>query len=85
MEILRIDGDLVFLLFHASEAAEVGETFQIIEKPDNAKGIVVQIVSNDSHQYPGIEQELIQIILENRLSTTNSPLNQELGLAKYAI
>jgi hypothetical protein len=82
MEILRIDGDLVFLLFHASEAAEVGETFQIIEKPDNAKGIVVQIVSNDSHQYPGIEQELIQIILENRLSTTNSPLNQELGLGE---
>jgi hypothetical protein len=82
MEILRINGDTVFLLFHASEAAEVGEQFQITEHSDHPKGIVVQVISNDSHEYPGIDQELIQTILENRLSPSNRILNREVGLAE---
>ncbi len=82
MEILKIIDDTVYLLFHSSEAAEVGEQVQITERSDSSKGILVQIVSNDSHQYPGIEQELIQMILENRLSVTNSPVDRELGLTE---
>jgi hypothetical protein len=80
MEILRLSGDTVYLLFHASEAAEVGEQFQIIERSENPKGIVVQIISNDSHEYPGIVQELIQTMLERQLSTTHRIIDREAGL-----
>lgn len=82
MEILRIEGDTVFLLYHASEAAEVGEQFEILEISDNPRGLIVQVISNDSHEYPGIEQELIQRILEQRMAQTQRPLDREAGLGE---
>jgi hypothetical protein len=82
MEILQIKGDTVFLLYHASDAAEVGEQFEILEISDNPRGIIVQVISNDSHEYPGIEQELIQRILEERITPTQRPLDKEAGLGE---
>lgn len=82
MEILQIRGDTVLLLYHASEAADVGEQFEIVETSDNPRGIVVQVISNDSHEYPGIEQELIQRILEEKIAPTQKLLDREVGLGE---
>lgn len=82
MEILKIGGDTVLLLYHASESAEVGEQFEILESSDNPRGLVVQVISNDSHEYFGIEQELIQRILEQRMTHAQRPLDREAGIGE---
>jgi len=79
MEILKIQDDNIFLLFHSAEAAEVGEQFQIIE-PGSNNGIIIQVLSNDSYQYAGIEQELMQSILEQHISETHREIDREIGL-----
>jgi hypothetical protein len=80
MEILQIKNDNVYLLFHSSEAAEVGENFRISLQDAPEQGIIIQVISNDSHEYSGITQELMQRILESRLARTEVMIDRELGL-----
>lgn len=81
MEITSINGDTVLLLYHPAETtAEVGQQYTILELPDRLEGLVVQIISNDSLEYAGIQQEMIQRILEDRLAVTEKVLDLERGL-----
>lgn len=80
MEIASIKGDAVLLLYHPAQAtAEVGQQFQAMELPSKIEGLVIQIISNDSLEYPGIQQEMIQRILEQRAATT-AIVNREQGM-----
>jgi hypothetical protein len=66
-----------------------GEKF-IIRKEDKTlniysqlnEGLVVQVISNDSLEYPGLLQEVIQQILEERAAQTNVVLNREEGMGQ---
>jgi uncharacterized protein len=81
MEITSINGDTVLLLYHPAETtAEVGQQYTILELPDQTEGLVVQIISNDSLEYAGIQQEMIQRILEERMAETERVLDLERGL-----
>lgn len=83
MEIASIKGDTVLLLYHPMEAAaDVGQQFKILELPDKTEGLVVQVISNESLEYAGLQQEMIQQILEQRLSQTDMPLNRERGMGE---
>lgn len=82
MEIASIKGDTVLLLYHPAEAAaEVGQQFALLEVPDRVEGLVVQVISNDSLEYAGLQQEMIQHILEER-ATLNRVLDREEGMGE---
>ena len=67
MEIASIKGDTVLLMYHPAEAAaDVGQQFTILEVPERTEGLVAQVTSNDSLEYPGLQQEMIQRVLEER-------------------
>jgi|SRR5579859_818812 len=83
MEIASIKGDEVILIYHPMEvSAEVGQQFQILETPDRQQGLVIQIISNDSLEYIGLQQEMIQRVLEERLATVLQRLNREIGMGE---
>jgi hypothetical protein len=82
MEIASIKGDTVLLLYHPAEAtADVGQQFSVLEVPDLIEGLVIQVISNDSLEYAGIQQEMIQRILEQR-ATIQRPLDRETGMGE---
>jgi uncharacterized protein len=84
MEIASIKGDNVILMYHPGEAAaEVGQQFMILETPDEEgkeDGLVVQVISNDSLEYPGLQQEMIQHVLEERVEQVTTPVARERGM-----
>ena len=68
MEIASVKGDTALLLYHPSEAAvEVGGTLTVLELPDQTEGLVVQVISNETLAYAGLETEIVQAILEGQL------------------
>ena len=82
MEIASIKGDTVSLLYHPAEsAADVGQQFSILEVPDRTEGLIVQVISNDSLDYMGLQQEMIQHILEQRV-TLDRPVDREVGMGE---
>ena len=82
MEIASIKGDTVLLLYHPAEsAADVGQQFTILEVPDRTEGLVVQVISNDSLEYIGLQQEMIQRILEQR-AVVERLLDREEGMGE---
>lgn len=82
MEIASIKGDTVLLLYHpADTAADVGQQFSVLEVPERTEGLVVQVISNDSLEYMGLQQEMIQHILEQRV-TLQRPLDREQGMGE---
>jgi uncharacterized protein len=82
MEIASIKGDNVLFLYHPAEAtADVGQQFTILEVPDQTEGLVVQVISNDSLEYAGLQQELIQQILEQQ-ATVQRILDREEGMGE---
>ncbi len=83
MEIASIKGDTVLLLYHPGEAAaNVGQQFTIMELPERQHGLVVQIISNESLEYAGLQQEMIQRILEQRVTETIVRLDHESGMGE---
>src|SRR2546422_11551365 len=69
MELASIRGDTVLMLYHPAEAlAEVGQQFTILEVPDQRDGLVIQVIGNESLDYVGLQQEMIQRILEERVA-----------------
>lgn len=67
MEIYKIQDDNVYLIYHSGENVKVGSQYEIIERTDESSqknGILVQVIANDSLDYPGIIQEIIQDSLE---------------------
>jgi hypothetical protein len=83
MEIASIKGDTVLLLYHPSESpADVGQQFTILELPERTEGLVVQVISNDSLEYVGLQQELIQHILEQRIARVERPIDRETGMGE---
>lgn len=83
MEIASIKGDVVLLIYHPSEAAaEVGQQFTLLELPDKNAGLVIQILSNDSLEYVGLQQEMIQHILEEQISQVEFKINREQGMGE---
>jgi len=83
MEILTIKGGNVILMYHpADEVADVGQQFAILERPQKTEGLIVQIISNDSVEYPGLQQEIIQKILEERTARTSIVINREEGMGQ---
>lgn len=83
MEIASIKADNVLLIYHPVEASvEVGRQFKILELPDKTEGLVVQVISNDSLEYIGLQQEIIQRVLEERLATVVTQLNREVGMGE---
>lgn len=82
MEIASIKGDTVSLLYHPAEsAADVGQQFSILEVPGRTEGLIVQVISNDSLDYMGLQQEMIQHILEQRV-TLERPVDREHGMGE---
>lgn len=82
MEIASIKADNVLLLYHPVEAAaDVGQQFVLLEVPDRTEGLVVQVISNDSLEYAGLQQEMIQHILEER-ATLNRAIDREEGMGE---
>lgn len=83
MEIASIKGDIALLIYHPGEAAaDVGQQFTILELPEKLNGLVVQVISNDSLEYVGLQQEMIQHILEERIAKLQVPLNREAGMGE---
>lgn len=82
MEIASIKGDTVLLLYHPAEAtADVGQQLSLLEVPDRSEGLVIQVISNDSLEYAGIQQEMIQRILEQRVAMQRL-LDREEGMGE---
>src|SRR5262249_29758623 len=82
MEIAYIKADVVLLLYHPAEgAADVGQQFSLLEVPDRKEGLVVQVISNDSLEYAGLQQEMIQHILEQRASLQRA-IDREEGMGE---
>ena len=82
MEIASIKGDTVLLLYHPSDsAAEVGQQVSILEMPNRTEGLVAQVISNDSLEYVGLQQEIIQHILEQRVAIQR-PMDRESGMGE---
>lgn len=81
MQIASIKGQDVLLLYHpAEEEVEIGCQF-VIEETESNEGILVQVINNESLEYAGLQQELIQQILEDRFSNERElPLNREYGM-----
>ena len=83
MEIASIKGDVVLLLYHPAEAAaEVGQQFTLLELPEKNTGLVVQVLSNDSLEYVGLQQEMIQHILEQQIAEVEFHINREHGMGE---
>jgi KaiC/GvpD/RAD55 family RecA-like ATPase len=83
MEIFTIKGENVILMYHpADEAADVGQQFAILERPQKTEGLIVQIISNDSVEYPGLQQEIIQKILEERMARLSIEIDREEGMGQ---
>lgn len=83
MEVATIKGDDVLLIYHpVDESAEVGYQFKIVEMTEAQDGLIVQIISNDSLDYVGLQQELIQRILEDRIAETVRHLDREYGIGQ---
>src|SRR5262249_55496896 len=77
-----IKADVVMLLYHPAEAAaDVGQQFSLLEAPDRKEGLVVQVISNDSLEYAGLQQEMIQHILEQRASMQRA-IDREEGMGE---
>ncbi|PMB09052.1 hypothetical protein CEN49_07810 [Fischerella thermalis CCMEE 5273] len=82
MEIYKIQDDNVYLIYHPEETdVNVGSQYIIQERDEThkGKGIIVQVIANESLDYPGIIQELIQDSLEQTFRVKNqmSPLDRE--------
>jgi uncharacterized protein len=83
MEIASIKGDTVLLLYHPAEAAaNVGEQYAVLELPDRTEGLIVQIISSDSLEYAGLQQEMIQNILEERAGSITPIIDNEQGMGE---
>jgi ABC-type uncharacterized transport system ATPase subunit len=84
MELASIRGDTVLMLYHPAEAlAEVGQQFTILEVPDQREGLVIQVISNESLDYVGLQQEMIQRILEERVAQNlQVVLDRERGMGE---
>lgn len=84
MEIAYIKGDTVVLLYHPADvAAEVGQQFTVMEIPEKTEGLVVQVISNESVEYAGLQQEMIQRILEQRVAQrTEALVDRERGMGE---
>lgn len=80
MEILKVQGDEVSLLFSPLDGSvSVGQPF-LISEADGAAGVVVQILSHQTVQYPGLETELLQRTVESQLVRATAVVDRELGL-----
>lgn len=83
MEVASIKGDTALLLYHPAEsAAEVGQQFALLELPEKVNGLVVQIISNDSLEYAGLQQEMIQRILQEMVEESSIVLDYETGMGE---
>ncbi len=81
MEVAWNKGDTVLLLYHpADSAADVGQQFALLEP--SGDGLVAQVISNDTLEYSGLEQELVQRVLEERAARREVPLDRERGMAE---
>ncbi|MFW9876822.1 MAG: helicase HerA domain-containing protein, partial [Candidatus Thorarchaeota archaeon] len=81
MEIASIKGSNVTLLYHSTDTvADVGQQFSIMELPEQTEGLIVQIIRTESVEYPGIQQEMIQDILEQRLAESETMIDHEHGM-----
>lgn len=84
MEISTIKGDEVVLMYYPSgirdERVEVGNQYAITEKADPTSGIVVQVINNDSLDYPGLQQQLMQTILAEQSTSVFEIINRERGM-----
>lgn len=76
MEILSIKADTVTVLFHSTESSAVGESL-ILQEGDG--GLVVQVIGEDSLEYPGLQEELLQRVLEAQVRK-DVPIDGEGGL-----
>ena len=80
MEILKVQGDEVSLLFSPLDGGvSVGQPYLITEA-DGAAGVVVQILSHQTVQYPGLETELLQRTVESQLVRATAVVDREIGL-----
>jgi len=80
MEILKVQGDEVSLLFSPLDGGvSVGQPYLITEASGGA-GVVVQILSHQTVQYPGLETELLQRTVESQLVRATAVVDRELGL-----
>lgn len=82
MELMSIKGDTVELLYHPGEStADVGQQFAVTESDNDVQGLVIQVIANESLEYAGQQQEMIQNILEDRLAeVTDVVIDRENGL-----
>jgi hypothetical protein len=53
-----------------------------LELPERTEGLVVQVISNDSLEYVGLQQELIQHILEQRIARVERSIDRESGMGE---
>lgn len=60
MEVQKISQDTVDILFHPKENLEVGDSIKLIEKGDNKRGIVVQIIELKSVDYQSLLEEQLR-------------------------
>jgi hypothetical protein len=83
MEVASIKGDNILLMYHPAETvADVGQQFAILEVPDSREGLIVQVITNDSLEYPGLQQEMIQHLLEERIANVEIPIDRERGMGE---
>lgn len=76
-------GDTIRFLYHPVDAAaEVGQQFAVLELPNKTEGLVTQVIGNESLEYAGLQQENIQRILEQRITTIEIPVNRERGMGE---
>jgi uncharacterized protein len=81
MEVMSITGDMVLLLHHPDECVDVGEQLLLLERPEEASGLVVQVIGLESLEYQGLEEELLQRVLESRVER-EVPLDGEGGIGE---
>jgi hypothetical protein len=83
MEVVTIKGDEVVIVYHPQdEPAEVGAQFKILQLPEKKHGLIVQVISNDSLEYIGLQQEIIQKVLEEKMTMVARPLDRESGMGQ---
>src|SRR4051794_11247669 len=69
MEVLSIKGHEVSIVFARAERVAVGAHYTLLD--GDGQGLVVQILAIDSLDYAGLEQELLQRLLEQPLAVTS--------------
>ena len=80
MEIASIRGRDVALLYHPAETtAEVGTLFSLTE-PEGGRGLVVQLLENESLSLDGMLLGQVQRLLEDQVFDTQTLLDRESGL-----